>query len=86
MNNTQINNPKDIDIVMPMYNSVEYSDNYSKISGSLWHYNRDETFFDNGAFSDFPANNKTVPRLNLKQKKQAEKEMMVQKMLKIEYH
>ena len=36
INNTQIDNPKDIDIVMPMYNLIEYSDNYSKTSGSLW--------------------------------------------------
>ena len=28
----------DIDIVMPMYNFIEYSDNYSKIVGSLWQY------------------------------------------------
>ena len=27
-----------IDIVMPMYNLTEYSDNYSKTSGSLWEY------------------------------------------------
>ena len=33
---------KDIDIVMPMYNLIEYSDNYSKKSGSLWKYYRDE--------------------------------------------
>ena len=31
-NDTQIDEAKDIDIVMPMYNLVEYSDNYSKIS------------------------------------------------------
>ena len=35
INNTEIDNPKDIDIVMPMYNLIEYSDNYSKTSGSL---------------------------------------------------
>ena len=35
INNTQIDNAKDIDIVMPMYNFIEYSDNYSKTSGSL---------------------------------------------------
>ena len=29
---------KDVDIVMPMYNLIEYSDNYSKISASLWQY------------------------------------------------
>ena len=27
---------------MPMYNIIEYSDNYSKISGSLWQFYRDE--------------------------------------------
>ena len=36
INNTQIDNGEYIDIVMPMYNLVEYSDNYSKTSGSLW--------------------------------------------------
>ena len=35
INNTQINNAKDIAVVMPMYNLIEYSDNYSKISESL---------------------------------------------------
>ena len=33
-NNTDIDNAQDIDIVMPMYNLIEYSDNYSKTSGS----------------------------------------------------
>ena len=32
INNTQIDNAKNIDIVMPMYNLIEYSDNYSKTS------------------------------------------------------
>ena len=35
INNTQIDNAKDIDIVIPMYNLIEYSDNYAKTSGSL---------------------------------------------------
>ena len=38
--NAQIDNAKDLDIVMPMYNLIEYSDNYSKTSGSLWQYYR----------------------------------------------
>ena len=38
INNIQVDNVKDIDIVMPMYNLLEYSDNYVKTSGSLWHY------------------------------------------------
>ena len=42
INNTQVDNAKDIDIVMPMYNLIEYSDNYVKTSGSLWQYYRDE--------------------------------------------
>ena len=33
INNTQVDNAKDIDIVMPMYNLKEYSDNYAKTSG-----------------------------------------------------
>ena len=41
INNTQINNAKDIDIVMPMYNLIEYSDNYAKTTGSLWQYCED---------------------------------------------
>ena len=35
INNTDINNAKYIDIVMPMYNLIEYTDNYSKTSGNL---------------------------------------------------
>ena len=42
INNTQVDNAKDIDIVMPMYNLIVYSDNYAKTSGSLWQYFRDE--------------------------------------------
>ena len=41
INNTQIDNGKDIDIVMPMYNLIEYSNNYSKTFGSLWQYCKD---------------------------------------------
>ena len=42
INNTQVDNAKDIDIVMPMYNLIEYSDHYAKTTGSLWQYFRDE--------------------------------------------
>ena len=38
----QIDNAKDIDIVMPMSNFIEYSDNYSKPSGSLWQHYKDD--------------------------------------------
>ena len=42
INNTDIDNAHDIDIVMPMYNLIEYSDNYSKTSGSLRQYYKDD--------------------------------------------
>ena len=35
-------NAEDLDIVMSMYNLLEYHKNYSKTSGSLWNYYRDE--------------------------------------------
>ena len=42
INNTQVDNAKDIDVVMVMYNLIEYSGNYSKTCGSLWQYYRDD--------------------------------------------
>ena len=42
IHNTDIDTAQDIDIVMPMYNFIDYSDNYSKTSGSLWQYYKDE--------------------------------------------
>ena len=45
--NTFIDNAEDLDIVMPMYNFLEYSKNYRKTTRSLWNYYRDEP--NNGA-------------------------------------
>ena len=42
INNTLIDNAVNVDIVMPMYSLIEYSKNYSKTTGSLWNYYRDE--------------------------------------------
>ena len=42
INNGEINIAKDIDILVPMYNLIEYIDNYSKTSGCLWQYYKDE--------------------------------------------
>ena len=42
INNALIDNAEDLDIVIPMYNLIEYSKNYAKTSGSLWNYYRDE--------------------------------------------
>ena len=58
--NTEIDNVKDIDIVMPMYNLIEYSDNYSKTSGSLWQYCKDIPAVNNdGNIVDFNGANAT---------------------------
>ena len=38
INGTQMHNAQDTDIVMPMYNFIEYSDSYSEASGNLWKY------------------------------------------------
>ena len=60
INNTQVDNAKDIDIVMPMYNLIEYSDNYSKTSGSLWQYCKDiPAVNNNGDIVDFNGTNAT---------------------------
>ena len=41
INNTLIDNAEDLDIVIPMYNLLEYSKNYRKATGGLWNYYRD---------------------------------------------
>ena len=38
---------------MPVYNSIVYSDNYSRTSGSLWQFKRDETHIN---LAEIPAN------------------------------
>ena len=42
INNIFSDKSEDLDIVMPMYNLIECSKNYSKTTGSLWNYYRDE--------------------------------------------
>ena len=42
INSTLVDNAEDLDIVMPMYNLLEYSQNYSMTSGSLWNYYKHE--------------------------------------------
>ena len=37
---------------MPMCNLIEYSDNYSDTSGSLWQFKRDESPVNNDENSD----------------------------------
>ena len=60
INNTQVDNAKDIDIVMPMYNLIEYSDHHSKTSGTLRQYCKDiPALNNNGDIVDFNGANVT---------------------------
>ena len=43
---------------MPMYNLIEYSDNYAKTSGSLWQYYRDERNDNLANFESFKSKTK----------------------------
>ena len=53
---SKINNV-DLDVVMPMYNLLEYNKNYRKTTGSLWNYYTDEP-------NHFPANNYNANPIN----------------------
>ena len=60
INNIQIDNAEYIDIVIPMYNLIEYSNNYSKTSGSLWQYCKEIPAVNNdGDIVDFNGANAT---------------------------
>ena len=68
INNTQVDDAQKIDIVMPIYNLIEFCDAYSKTSGSLWQYYRDEPALNaNDEIIDFPANSNINASLNRKQ-------------------
>ena len=82
INNTQIDNAKDIDIVMPMYNLIEYSDNYAKTTGSLWQYCKDIPARNANGDIAFLQRIILLIHLSLKQKSQVKLEIMEQKMLK----
>ena len=43
INGIKIDNAEDLDVVMSMYNLLEYSKNYKKTTGSLWSYYRGAT-------------------------------------------
>ena len=60
INNTRIDNAEYIDIVMQMYNLIEYNDNYSKRTGSLWQYCKDiPAVDDDGNIINFNGANNT---------------------------
>ena len=56
INNELIEDADDLDIVMPMYNLLEYSKNYRKTIGSLYNCYRDE-LHDDANLNNFANNN-----------------------------
>ena len=48
VNDEHVDNADNLDIVMPMYNLIKYSDNYLDASGSLWHFKRDKQNMNDG--------------------------------------
>ena len=58
INEIFVDNAEHINITMPMYNLIEYSDNYSDISGSLWQFKKDQQpINNNGAFINLTTEN-----------------------------
>ena len=64
INNEHVGNANNLGIIMPMYNLIEYSDNYSDTSGSLWQFKRVEQNMNNGN----PANFTTADSTSFKYK------------------
>ena len=82
INNVLTDNAEDLDVVMLVYNLLEYSKNYRKTTGILWNYYRDEA-------NNFPANsyNANIPSqipslLNTKAELQEKHQMQIKKTLK----
>ena len=71
INNTLIDFAEDLDVFMSMYNLIEYSKKYSKTSGNLWNYYRDEPNSAAEGDINFPLKLKGISR---------------RKMLKLLYH
>ena len=62
INDEHVDNAHNLDIIMPMYNVIEYSDKYSDTSGSLWQFKRDEQNMNNRN----PANANTEDSISFK--------------------
>ena len=55
IDNKKIDHVKDTDVLMPIYNFLEYCDNHLKTCASLQQYDNDEPFINNGGvFTDIP--------------------------------
>ena len=56
INDEHVDTAENLDIVMPMYNLIEYSDNYQDSSATLYQYKRNEPPADD-AVANLTANN-----------------------------
>ena len=65
INDEHVETAENLDIIMPMYNLIEYSDNYANTSGSPWQFKRDEQGMDN---NENPANVTTLNSTSFKYK------------------
>ena len=68
INDAQVDEAKDIDLVIPMHNLIECSDVYLKTSGSLLQYYRDEPALENSKnIIDFSRGNNNIMLFKFKQ-------------------
>ena len=65
INDEHVDTPENLDIVMPMYNLIEYSDNYQDSSATLYQYKRDEPS-EADAVADLTGNNSNSLRYKIK--------------------
>ena len=68
INNMQVDDAHYFDVLMPMCNLIENSDDYSETSGTLWQYFIDEAALNNGEVVDFNAANATTDSSKIKSK------------------
>ena len=64
INEEHVDTAENLDIVMPMYNLIEYSDNYQDSSATLYQYKRDEPPEDD-AVADLTADNSSSSRYKI---------------------
>ena len=65
INDEHVDTAENLDILMPMYNLIEYSDNYQDSSATLYQYKRDEPPEDN-AVADLTADNSSSFKYKIK--------------------
>ena len=65
INDEHVDTAENLDIVMPMYNLIEYSDNYQDSSATLYQYKRDEPS-EEDAVANLTANNSNFFKYKIK--------------------